>query len=284
MLTVLESINLATEYLNKKGIESARTNAELFLADIIGCKRLELYLSFDRPLTDDELQRYRELLKRRGMFEPLQYILGKTEFYGIELILTPDVLIPRPETELLVEEILNQLSKKNEQIILDIGCGSGNISIALAMNSEKIKIIATDINENSLRVAIKNSERNSVTSKIKFIYHDILKDELTILPMFDFVVSNPPYVSIENYLTLQKEITEFEPRIAVTDEADGYTFYRSICQKISKIIKPKGKLFFEIAEGQTEIVSKIMEQNNFFNIVVKKDYQNIDRIIYGERK
>jgi len=284
MITVLESIKLATEYLNQKGIESGRANAELILAFIINCKRLDLYLLFDRPLTDNELQLYREFLKRRGMFEPLQYILGKTEFFGLELKVTRDVLIPRPETELLVEEVLNNISKENDQLILDIGCGSGNISIALAASKEKVNIIATDIDDKSLNLAKENAEKNNVTSKIKFIRHDILKDELTNFPMYDCVVSNPPYVSKENFSTLQREIKEFEPRHAVTDERDGYTFYRSICKKVSEKIKSKGKLFFEIAEGQCNTVTKIMEQNNFINIIVKKDYQNIDRIVYGELK
>ena len=284
MITVLESIKLATEYLNNKGIESGRANAELLLADIINCKRLDLYLLFDRPLTDEELQRYRDLLKRRGKFEPLQYILGKVEFFGIELKVTPHVLIPRPETELLVENVLHQLQKENKLEILDIGCGCGNIPIALSLHNEQIKIIATDIDDGSLKVANENTEKHNVMSKIKFIQHDILKDEMSIFPMFDLVISNPPYVSKENYSTLQKEIRDFEPRIAVTDEGDGYTFYRAISEKVSKKLKPKGKLFFEVAEGQSDSVTKIMEQNNFINIVVKKDYQNIDRIVYGEIK
>ena len=282
MITVLESIKLATEYLNGKGIESGRANAELLLADILKCRRLDLYLLFDRPLTDTELQLYRGFLKRRGIFEPLQYILGKIEFYGIELKVTPDVLIPRPETELLVENVLNHLSKENEQLILDIGCGSGNIDIALALNSEKINVFATDIDEKALNLASENAEKHNVASKIKFFRHNILKDESSIFPMFDFVVSNPPYVSKETYLTLQREIREFEPGIAVSDGGDGYTFYRTISEKISKKIKPKGKLFFEVAEGQSNSVVKIMEQNNFKDITVKKDYQKIDRIVYGE--
>ena len=282
MITVLESIKLATEYLNKKGIDAGRANAELLLADIISCRRLDLYLLFDRPLTDEELQRYRDFLKRRGMFEPLQYILGKVEFFGIEFKVTPDVLIPRPETELLVETVLHQLSKENKQELLDIGCGCGNIPIALSLNNEQIKVIGTDINDGALKVANENAEKNNVMSKIKFFHHDILKDELSIFPMFDLVISNPPYVSKENYLTLQREILEFEPRIAVTDEGDGYTFYIAISEKVSKILNPKGKLFFEVAEGQSDTVTKIMKENNFINIIVKKDYQNIDRVVYGE--
>ena len=165
MITVLESINLSTQYLSEKGIESPRTNAELLLANIIGCKRLELYLSFDRPLGETELQKYREQIKRRGRFEPLQYITGKVEFYGLELKVNPSVLIPRPETELLVENILNQFSKEKEPIILDIGCGSGNIAIALAANLPAAKITSTDVSAEALKVAEENSERHNVSEQ-----------------------------------------------------------------------------------------------------------------------
>ena len=284
MITVLESIKLSADYLTGKGIESPRMNAELLLADIIGCKRLELYLSFDKPLSEVELQKYREFIKRRGNFEPLQYILGKVEFYGLEFIVNPSVLIPRPETELLVENILNQISKEKEQWILDIGCGSGNISIAIAASLTNVNLVATDIDENSLLVAKENAEKHGATKKIKFMSHDILKDDFDNFPMFDFIVSNPPYVSEENYLTLQKEIIEFEPRIAVTDDNDGYKFFRIIAEKASTKLKINGKLFFEIAQGQSEQVKQILNENRFSNINVIKDYQNIDRIIYGEMK
>lgn len=284
MITVLESINLSTQYLNEKGIESARTNAELLLANIIGCKRLELYLSFDRPLSETELQKYREQIKRRGSFEPLQYITGKVEFYGLELKVNPSVLIPRPETELLVENILNQFSKEKKPIILDIGCGSGNIAIALAANLPAAKIVSTDVSAEALKVAEENSERHKVSDRIKFVKHNILVNDLNNFPKFDCVVSNPPYVSKESFSSLQREIKDFEPRIAVTDNSDGYTFFRTIIEKARAKLKEDGKLFFEIAQGQSEEVQEIMMKNNYINIGVIKDYQNIDRVIFGEKK
>ena len=284
MITVLESINLSTQYLNQKGIESPRTNAELLLADILNCKRLDLYLSFERPLSEDEVQKYREHIKRRGNFEPLQYVIGKVEFYGLELKVNPSVLIPRPETELMVENILNQFPKEEKLIILDIGSGSGNIAIALAVNLPSSKIVSTDVSEEALLVAKENSERHKVSERIKFVKHNILKNDVSSFPMFDIVVSNPPYVSKESYSTLQKEIKNFEPAIAVTDEDDGYTFYREISAKASVKLKENGKLFFEVAHGQSEEVVEIMTKNNFKNIEIIKDYQNIDRVIFGERK
>ena len=284
MITVLESINLSTQYLNEKGIESPRTNAELLLADILVCKRLELYLSFDRPLSEVEMQKYREHIKRRGSFEPLQYITGQVEFFGLELKVNPSVLIPRPETELLVENILNQFPKEKKLIILDIGCGSGNIAIALAVHLPETKIVATDVSAEALKVAEENSERYKVSERIKFVKHNILKNDLNNFPIFDIVVSNPPYVSKESYSSLQKEIKDFEPGIAVTDESDGYSFYRTISEKAYAKLKEDGKLFFEVAQGQSVEVKDIMAKNNFKNIRVIKDYQSIDRVIFGERK
>jgi len=284
MITVLESINLSTQYLAQKGIESPRMNSELLLADILNCKRLDLYLSFERPLSEDEMKKYRECIRRRGNFEPLQYVIGKVEFYGLELKVSPSVLIPRPETELLVENVLNQFSKDQRLIILDIGSGSGNIAIALAVHLPQSKIVSTDISEEALLIAKENSERHGVSERIKFVRHDILRNDLNNFPMFDIVVSNPPYVSKKNYSTLQKEIKNFEPAIAITDEGDGYTFYREISAKASVKLKENGKLFFEIAQGQSEVVVEFMTKNNFKNIGVTKDYQNIDRVIFGERK
>lgn len=284
MITVLEAIRLSTEYLEKKKIDSPRINAELLLAHIIGCKRLDLYLAFDRPLTEPELNIYRGLIKRRASYEPLQYIIGTVEFYGLVFKVTPSVLIPRPETELLVEKIIKELSDKEQLNILEIGCGSGNITISLAYHLKQAQIITTDISDAALNLAKENSQKLGVAERISFIRHNILTDDLLRFSMFDLVVSNPPYVSLQSYSSLQKEIMDFEPRLAVTDESDGLTFYRIISEKVSGNIKKGGKLFFEISHGQCDDVKSIMTKNNFSKIEVIKDYQNIERIVFGEFK
>ncbi|GIK60796.1 MAG: peptide chain release factor N(5)-glutamine methyltransferase [Ignavibacteriota bacterium] len=284
MITVLEAIRLSTEYLDKKKIDSPRINAELLLAHIIGCKRLDLYLAFDRPLTEPELNIYRGLIKRRASYEPLQYIIGTVEFYGLVFKVTPSVLIPRPETELLVEKIIKELSDKEQLNILEIGCGSGNIAISLAYHLKQAQIITTDISDAALNLAKENSQKLGVAERISFIRHNILTDDLLRFSMFDLVVSNPPYVSLQSYSSLQKEIMDFEPRLAVTDESDGLTFYRIISEKVSGNIKKGGKLFFEISHGQCDDVKSIMTKNNFSKIEVIKDYQNIERIVFGEFK
>lgn len=284
MLTILESINLSAKYLQQKGIESPRTNAELLLASILGCKRLELYLSFDKPLKAEEKDLYREYIKRRGSYEPLQYITGNVEFYGLSLKVNSSVLIPRPETEILVETIINNYKEDDELVVLDIGCGSGNIGIALAVNIPKAKIICSDVNNEALDVAKENAAKHQVKERIEFIIHDILKEDLNNFPRFDVVVSNPPYVSLNTYSTLQNEIKNYEPRFAVTDNADGYTFYKALSSKVKTNLISGGKIFFELSEGQSQEVSEILKQNSFTNIKIIKDYQQIDRVIYGVKE
>lgn len=282
MITVLESINLSSEYLKNKGIESPRINAELLLAHILNCKRLNLYLSFEKPLTEEELDKYRVLLKRRSKFEPLQYIIGKVEFYGIDFKVNPSVLIPRQETEILVETIIGQYDKYDTLRILDIGTGSGNIAVSLAKNLDNSFITALDISEDALKTANENAILNSVNDRIEFIKIDILKEEF-IRNEFDLVVSNPPYISIVEFETLCPELKEYEPKVALTDYNSGFHFYEIISTKSNHLLKPGGKLFFEVGKGQFSIVSEIMKKNNFQNIDMTKDYLNIERVISGEK-
>jgi len=199
MITVLEVIKLSTEYLQKKGVESPRANAEILLAEILKCKRLELYLAFDKPLAENEVQVYREAIRKRGLRIPLQYIVGNVEFYGLKLIVNENVLIPRPETELLVEKIINDSDKSNNLKILDIGVGSGNISLSISKNLPNSKVVAIDISKTALDVANQNAEINSLQDRIEFRLFDIMNDNLNSLGKFDLIVSNPPYVSENSY-------------------------------------------------------------------------------------
>jgi release factor glutamine methyltransferase len=282
MITVLESINLSTEYLNNKGIESPRINAELLLAHILNCKRLNLYLSFEKPLTEEEINKYRELLKRRSKFEPLQYIIGNVEFYGIVFKVNPSVLIPRQETEILVETIIKQYDKYDALRILDIGTGSGNIAISLAKNLDNSFITALDISEDALNIANENALLNYVNNRTEFIKVDFLKEDFKRKD-FDVVVSNPPYISIEEFETLRPELKEFEPKVALTDYNSGFLFYEIISAKSTNLLKPEGRLFFEVGKGQFSYISEIMKKNNFQNITIIKDYSNIERVISGEK-
>jgi len=281
MLTVLESLNLSTDYLQKLGIESPRINAELLLASILNCKRLDLYLAFDKPLSEEELEKYRNFIKRRGKFEPLQYITGSVEFYGIEIKVNPSVLIPRAETEILIDAVIEQVKTKEEITILDIGCGSGNVAIALAANIPNCKVFGTDISKDALKISMENAEIVGVKNKTEFHLKDILSDDFSELPKMDIIVSNPPYVSEEKFAALRNEIKYFEPNIAVTDFSDGYKFYKAISERAKQLLKPGSKIFFELSENQHIKVKEIMEANGLKNIRINKDYLNIERVIYG---
>ncbi len=282
MLTVLESIKLSTEYLQNKGIESPRINAELLLANILNCKRLDLYLKFDQPLRKDEIRIYREFIKRRGKFEPLQYIIGSVEFYGLEFKVNKSVLIPRPETEILVETIINSFNSEENIDILDIGTGSGNIAVALAKNLLNSKVDAIDNSLEALEIAKENARLNSVEDRIDFINNNIMNGNNLSAKKYDVVVSNPPYVSVVEFPELQPELKVYEPRIALTDEGDGFSFFRIIASIAKNILKDKAKLFFEVGKDQYKQVKQILQDNNFKNITIKKDYLDIERVIYGE--
>ena len=282
MLTVLESLELSSQFLEKKGIESARMNAELLLAHILECQRLDLYLRFNQPLNKIETNTYRDYITRRGNFEPYQYIVGDVEFYGLKFFIDKNVLIPRQETEILIETILEKYPKEEELKILDIGTGSGNIPISLATNLPEAKVISIDVSQDAIKIAEQNRELHDLKSRVGFIKSDILTDNLEkYYSTFDLIVSNPPYVSDEEYKTLQKEIVEHEPSIALTDNSDGYKFYEHITKISKKLLKEEGSLFYEIGLGQTEKVVTILEQNGFTDIKVKKDYAEIDRVVSG---
>ncbi len=284
MITVLKVIKLSTEYLDKKGVESPRANAEILLAEILKCKRLELYLAFDKPLAESEVQTYREAIRKRGLRIPLQYIVGNVEFYGMKLIVNENVLIPRPETELLVEQIINETDKNAELKILDIGVGSGNISLSLLKNLPMIKVTAIDISEKALQVAKQNTELNLLQDRIDLKLFDILNSDLNQLGKFDVIVSNPPYVSEKDFETLEPELKVYEPRFALTDSGDGITFYNKIILSSKILLNNGGKLYFEIGKDQQQRIFILIEAAGFTNIKITKDYAGIERIICGELK
>lgn len=282
MLTVLNALKLATEYFDKKEIQSARINAELLLAHLFNCKRLDLYLRFDQPLGENEVEQYRQLIARRGKYEPVQYIIGSTEFYGLQFEVNPSVLIPRPETEILVETVINNYKYSDKIKILDIGCGSGNIAVALAKNLPDAEITTIDVSEEALKIAQANAIRNEA-GNIKFQLSDINSDRLFPNNKFNVLVSNPPYVSGQEFNSLQKEITMYEPRNAVTDDEDGLRFYKRISEFANQYLVDGGSLFYEIGAGQSDDVKSLMIGNGFTSIQIIKDYQKIDRVIYGAK-
>lgn len=283
MLTVLNALQLATGYFEKKEIPSARINAELLLSHLLNCKRLDLYLRFDQPLTENEVEEFRSMISRRGKYEPVQYIIGNTDFYGLNFLVNPSVLIPRPETEILVETIIDNHKYSGPIKILDIGSGSGNIAVSLAKNLSGSDLLSIDISEEALITAQSNAARLNVNN-VQFIKTDILSNGFADDYLFDLIVSNPPYISESDYSSLQKEITLYEPKNALSDNMDGLNFYRRISRFAVEKLKPGGYLYFEMGIGQSLSVKSIMENNGFGEIKIIQDYQRIDRVIYGVKK
>ena len=282
MTTVLVVLKLTTEYFEKKKIESPRVNAEILLAEVLKCKRIDLYLSFEKPLNEEELALYRELIKKRSSHIPLQYIIGNVEFYGLKLLVNENVLIPRPETELLVETILQNHQQTNELKILDIGSGSGNISLALARNLSKSFITGIDVIQKAIEVSFQNKEIHHLEN-VDFNRFDILHDDLEKLGTFDIIVSNPPYVSKNDFDLLEPELRLYEPRIALTDELEGTTFYKKIISKSESLLIKPGYIYFELGKDQFQKISQLLTDNKFSNIKIIKDYSGIERIISGEK-
>lgn len=284
MITVLEAIKLSTEYLEKKGVESARLNAELLLSHILGCKRLNLYLMFDRPLKESELNLYRDFISRRGKREPLQYIIGSVEFFNIILKIDSRCLIPRPETELLVENVIKFYEQKENLKFLEIGVGSGCITIALLKNLKNSTAISVDLSDDAISLTKENLLLNNIYNNFTLIKFDALKDDYSKLGKFDFVISNPPYISKSDYEKLQPELKYYEPKIALTDMEGGLKFYKKIIENSHLLLNSTGMLFFEIAPELTESVKELMLNHNFNSINIVNDFNNKCRIIYGEKK
>ncbi|CUS95952.1 release factor glutamine methyltransferase [Candidatus Kryptobacter tengchongensis] len=282
---IIDIINWGTQYFKLKGIDEARLTIELMLCHILKCKRVDLYVNFEKPLTKSELENLKELIKRRLRREPLQYIIGKTEFMGLEFKLTPAVLIPRPETEILVERALETLKKefadRKTPKVLDIGTGSGNIAISLAkFLGDKITVIGIDISKEAIELAKENAQLNGVKN-VEFIQLDLFDQKLIneFKKQFDLIVSNPPYIAVDEIENLQDEIKKFEPRHAITDGANGLSFYKRIAKIGKELINETGFILVEIAYGQAENVKKIFTDADYGQIEIFKDYLGIERVV-----
>ncbi len=282
--TVLDIINWGDGYLKARNVESPRLNIEYLLAKIFECKRLDLYLAFDKPLNKNELDSIKRLVKQRVEGRPLQYIIGEVEFCDTVLNVREGVLIPRPETELLVECLLDDVAGKESKplVILDLGTGSGNIAIAIAKKIEKCKIFAVDLSEKALDIAKENAVINGVEDKIHFFKADMMKDwSRKTATDFDYIVSNPPYVPLSDKNTLSRDVVDYEPNEALFAGEDGLDYYRRIVSCFSGWIKKGGGLFLELGIHQSESVRKLLVDAGFSDIKLKDDYQEIHRVIYA---
>lgn len=280
---VLDILKVTENAFAERGIKNARLNAELLLCDTTGDKRIDLYLNFEKPLNDIEISAYREKVKRRLKYEPLQYILGKAEFYGLSFKVTPDVLIPRPETELLVDLVLDHIktNKLEAPGILEIGTGSGCISTAIAANCE-CKIDAIDISKEVLTIAEENSQVNGTVSKINFIQKDFL-DSINTFSGYEIIVSNPPYIAAIDIAGLNEEVKNFEPFSALSDNKDGLSFYRRF---FGLIVKSKANqvIFLEIGDGKKDAITALLKEFKIENHSFYNDLINFPRVLKIEIK
>jgi len=284
---IIKLINWSTNYFKEKNIKNPRTNSELLLCHALNMRRLDLYLNFDRPLSQSELQKFKLLLRRRVKHEPIQYIIKETEFMGLPIKVNENVLIPRPETELLVEKIIETTKDRWGSLlklsILEIGTGSGNIAVSLAHFLPNSEVLTIDISKDALKIARKNAETNSTLFRTSFLEKSIFDLNAKSFKDVKIVVSNPPYISEGEYETLEPEVKNFEPRKAYLEGGDGLSFYRKISEVAYSWLSPDGLLFFEIGMGMLEKVKEIIESNNFKILHITKDYNSIDRVVCAEK-
>jgi release factor glutamine methyltransferase len=284
--TVIELIHWSSGYLRDKGIESARLNVERMLCHIFDYERVKLYLDYDRPVSEAELKDFKKLLLRRASGEPLQYILGESEFFSLRFKVCPGVLIPRPETEILVQHTISRL--KNSQSVLkivDVGTGSGIIAITLTKYIPSAFVFAIDISKKALQTAAENAEYHEMANRIDFIQCDILHEEnWRVLgdSEFDAIVSNPPYIATNEAASLQPEVREFEPREALFVD-DPLRFYRALLRLAKARLKPGGMLACEIAANRYRSVQSIFVEAGLAGIDIERDLAGRARVISGRQ-
>ena len=285
--TIQKLLNWVTEYLTNKGIEAPRLSAELLLSHVLGLKRIELYTQFDKPVAAEQLDQLRDMVKRAGQNEPVAYLTGKTEFYSLELEITRDCMIPRPETELLVQRAVESLrARDGVQFICDLCTGSGCIAVAIAKNFSGARIIATDISDAALAVAAGNVQKHQLAERITLLCGDLFEPLIRPLDVdkFDLIVCNPPYVSSAEYDNLDKNVKDYEPRLALHAGEDGLDIYRRIVEKIDQFLKPGAGLMLEIGYAQGPAVRELLEQTSAFaEIRIEKDYHDNDRIVTARK-
>lgn len=278
--TLLSLLNWTTEYFQKHQIDSARLDAEILLAHYLKLERIQLYMKFDQPLSPEELAGFKILIKRRAQQEPVAYITGEKEFWGLSFKVNSSVLIPRPDTEILIEKVIEAYPDKNHHLkILEVGTGSGNIVIALAKHFPNSKIQTHDVSEAALKVAQENASTHNVQDQIDFQHSNFLEKEFSQDSKFDLLVSNPPYVRKKEIEGLENNVKDFEPHLALDGGEDGLVFYRKLAGLASQILNSQGRFMVEIGEDQGEEVQNLMDQAGLTEVQVYQDYAGLDRVV-----
>jgi release factor glutamine methyltransferase len=283
-MTIHDILNEATKALEAVDIPSARLDAEVLLSFSLGCDRLEFYKNPDMTISETQLSAFRNLIARRSQWEPVAYITGRKEFWTFVLAVNNSVLIPRPDTEVIVEETINICRKtdSSEMRILDIGTGSGAIALALASEITGAKIVATDISPVALNLAQKNAAALRLKEKIDFRQGDLFDP---VEGIFDIIVSNPPYIATEEYEKLPTGVKDYEPREALWAGKSGLEFYEKLIYQAAGFLKKNGWLLLEIGAKQEAGVRGIMEAACFYeSIEMRRDYAGLPRVMKARRK
>jgi release factor glutamine methyltransferase len=276
-MTIKEALNQAVIMLKNENIEAPKNKARMLLQTTLKKPKEYLMIYDTKEITPNEREQYIKNVKRLISGEPLQYITGKQEFMKLNFLVTKDVLIPRQDTEILVEEVINIANNFKNPVILDLCTGSGAIAISIAKYVKNVKVYASDISSKALEIAKKNAEFNGVKNNIEFVESNLfskIKDE-----KFDIIVSNPPYIETDIIKTLSKDVQN-EPKLALDGGKDGLDFYKKISENAYKFLNRQGYLCFEIGYNQKQSVFKILEnQKRYINIYCKKDLCGNDRVI-----
>ena len=274
---LLEVLRGTERYLADRGVENPRLNAEHLLAHALGLKRMELYLQFDRALTEAERAPLRDLVKRRGAREPLQHVLGTAEFHGRTFLSDKRALVPRPETEQLVELALEFAKNKSAATLLDIGTGSGVIALTIALEIPSATVHASDLSPDALALAAENAARHALNDRLAFHPADLLPPGNT---KFDLIIANLPYIPSDEIPSLSPEVRH-DPRTALDGGPDGLDLIRRLIDTAPDRLAPGGALLLEIGLGQADAVNTLLSARKFRDISVRPDYQNIPRFAVG---
>jgi release factor glutamine methyltransferase len=273
-MTVLEVLQATTAYFKNHSVENPRLNAEHLLAHVLGRKRIELYLEFERVLTESELAPLRDLVKHRGEGEPLQHLLGTTEFCGLTFLCDKRAMVPRPETEELVELIESRIENRKSKIV-DVGTGSGVIALSLAMKFPEAEILAVDISDDALALAQENAFRLKLVDRVRFLKSNLFEN---VDGTFDLVIANLPYISTRDRHTLSREVLR-DPAVALFASARGDELVRELIAQAPLRLRPGGMLALEIGIGQSEALLSALAGNNYRDICSKTDYSGVTRFL-----
>jgi len=286
-------LRLAADYLKTSGSTSPRLDAELLLGHVLGLDRVALYVNFDRPLVPEEVDAFRELLRRRARGTPIAYILGRKPFLDTTLVVGPGVLIPRPETELLVEAAVGWLRERPGDRLLaaDVGTGSGAVAVGIALSEPRTHVIAVDISADAVRTARINVERHRLNERVEVMEGDLLAPVAKsprasqYVGGLDAVVSNPPYIASGEWGALPKDVRDFEPRLALDGGPDGLAVYRRLIPMAAQALRPGGLLALEIGAGQGPALTALLARDGRWRDVrVQQDYAGHDRIVLAHKE